>query len=641
MLQDDEKATAWNFELTIAGSGFGAVTSGTAPRRSASSCASELQVLDRVDYAPFDIRIAATRDQPPTSNLPPTVGVTSPTEGAAYINPASLTIAADATDSDGAVTRVDFLVDGTLIETDSVAPWSAAWTSTATGSHTLTARAYDNAGGVTDSPAVHVMVQDPPSIPGDDVVVWASEAATTFNWAAAPDTSAAGGSRLQNPNAGLEKVSTAAASPAKYFEMTFEALSGRGYRLWFRGKALSNNVNNDSVHVQFDGSVNAAGAPVYRIGTAGSASAILEECSGCGVSGWGWQDNGWGAVGALGPLIYFQSSGPQRMRVQVREDGLGIDQIVLSSRQWVTVPPGPSKNDTTILPKTDSQNGNQPPAVSLTSPANGASFVAPTFVDIAADASDDGSVTRVDFYANGVLIGTDTSAPWDLNWSATSAGGYRLTARAIDDFGTVTISTAIDIAIRSGDGGDDIVLYAAEASVVANWSVAPDPTAAGGSKLQNANAGAGKLAAAWAAPSAYFELTFDARAGRGYHLWIRGQATSNGATNDSVFVQFDGSVDANGAAAYRIGTTSSIIYNLEECSGCGLLGWGWEDNGWGSPGLLGPLIYFAQDGPQRIRVQVREDGLRIDQIVLSSVQWVQTAPGPAKSDTTILPKQGR
>ena len=183
------------------GSGFGAVSQ--VPRdaqahhlreRTAGARPGRLWVVF------FDIRVAATRDQPPTSNLPPTVGATSPTEGAAYINPASLTIAADATDSDGAVTRVDFLVDGTLlIETDSVAPWSAAWTSTATGSHTLTARAYDNAGGVTDSPAVHVMVQDPPSIPGDDVVVWASEAATTFNWAAAPDTSAAGGSPSAEP----------------------------------------------------------------------------------------------------------------------------------------------------------------------------------------------------------------------------------------------------------------------------------------------------------------------------------------------------------------------------------------------------------------------------------------------------------
>lgn len=56
-------------------------------------------------------------------------------------------------------------------------------------------------------------------------------------------------------------------------------------------------------------------------------------------------------AGVLGPPIYFASSGPQRLRVQVREDGLGIDQIVLSSGTYLTNPPGAAKNDTTILPE--------------------------------------------------------------------------------------------------------------------------------------------------------------------------------------------------------------------------------------------------------------------------------------------------
>jgi hypothetical protein len=54
-------------------------------------------------------------------------------------------------------------------------------------------------------------------------------------------------------------------------------------------------------------------------------------------------------------LIRFATDGPQRMRIQVREDGLGIDQVVLSSTQWVTNSPGVTKNDTVVLPKTDEQ----------------------------------------------------------------------------------------------------------------------------------------------------------------------------------------------------------------------------------------------------------------------------------------------
>jgi hypothetical protein len=78
----------------------------------------------------------------------------------------------------------------------------------------------------------------------------------------------------------------------------------------------------------------------------------VEDCTGCGVAGWGWADNGYASDG---PLIYFAADGPQRIRIQVREDGLGIDQVVLSSSQWVTKAPGATKNDTVVLPKTDPQ----------------------------------------------------------------------------------------------------------------------------------------------------------------------------------------------------------------------------------------------------------------------------------------------
>ena len=117
---------------------------------------------------------------------------------------------------------------------------------------------------------------------------------------------------------------------------------------------------------------------------------------------------------------------------------------------------------------------------------------------------------------------------------------------------------------------------------------------------------------------------------------MRGKAQSDYWGNDSVFVQFSSSVDGSGAARYRIGTTSAYEVNLEDCSGCGLSGWGWQDNGWGV-GVLGPEVVFASPGTQRIRVQTREDGFTIDQIVLSPQRYFTTAPGSLKNDTTIVP----
>ena len=49
-------------------------------------------------------------------------------------------------------------------------------------------------------------------------------------------------------------------------------------------------------------------------------------------------------------------------------------------------------------------------------------------------------------------------------------------------------------------------------------------------------------------------------------------------------------------------------------------------------------IYFATSGTQTIRIQQREDGTIIDQIVLSPDTFFTTAPGARKGDTTILPR---
>jgi hypothetical protein len=118
---------------------------------------------------------------------------------------------------------------------------------------------------------------------------------------------------------------------------------------------------------------------------------------------------------------------------------------------------------------------------------------------------------------------------------------------------------------------------------------------------------------------------------------MRGKAISNYWANDSVFVQFSGSVNSSGTAQWRIGTTSATEWNLEDCSGCGLSGWGWQDNGWGI-GVMGPVVYFATTGTQRIRIQQREDGVSIDQIVLSPATYLSSSPGALENDSAILPR---
>jgi hypothetical protein len=102
-----------------------------------------------------------------------------------------------------------------------------------------------------------------------------------------------------------------------------------------------------------------------------------------------------------------------------------------------------------------------------------------------------------------------------------------------------------------------------------------------------------------------------------------------------VFVQFSGAIDGAGRPVNRIGTTTATTITIEDCTSCGLSGWGWQDNGYGG---LGPTISFAVDGLQRIRIQTREDGLSFDQLVLSPERYLTASPGALKNDTVIVPQ---
>jgi phosphatidylserine/phosphatidylglycerophosphate/cardiolipin synthase-like enzyme len=160
---------------------------------------------------------------------------------------------------------------------------------------------------------------------------------------------AADGVALWNPNRSDSKIATGGAavqSPANYFEFTFTAEPGTPYHLWIRMKAENDSYGNDSVHVQFSDSVSASGTPLYRVDSTSTAEVVLQETDGGTSVNWGWADNGWNGNG---PDIYFANGGTHRIRVQQREDGVIIDQIVLSPSTYLNTAPGPQKNDTTIV----------------------------------------------------------------------------------------------------------------------------------------------------------------------------------------------------------------------------------------------------------------------------------------------------
>jgi hypothetical protein len=86
----------------------------------------------------------------------------------------------------------------------------------------------------------------------------------------------------------------------------------------------------------------------------------------------------------------------------------------------------------------------------LTSPANGANYMAPAAVALSATASDvDGSVTQVAFYAGSTLLGVDTASPFTFSWNNVPPGDYSLTAVATDDVGVSATSAAVTVHVAT------------------------------------------------------------------------------------------------------------------------------------------------------------------------------------------------
>jgi len=91
-------------------------------------------------------------------NNAPAVSITSPGNGDKFAAGSNITIDANASDTDGSVTKVEFYQGSTKLGEDTNSPYSYTWNSVPTGYYTLTAKATDNNDDTTTSSAVNIQV---------------------------------------------------------------------------------------------------------------------------------------------------------------------------------------------------------------------------------------------------------------------------------------------------------------------------------------------------------------------------------------------------------------------------------------------------------------------------------------------------
>jgi hypothetical protein len=340
--------------------------------------------------------------------------MTSPANGATFTAPATVALAASASDPDGSVSQVAFYNGQTLLGTDTSSPYTFSWTNVTPGSYTLTAIATDNLGATKTSTPITIQVVAPPT-------------STPFG---GQPSQIPGLIEFENFDDGGEGIAyhdlTSGNTGGQYrqTDVDIEATSdvGGGYSLGW---------NSAGEWLKYTVAVAATGSYKMeaRVATTGTGGIFHIEVDGTDVTGalivpgtGGWQT--WRSIALDGIQL---PAGTHVLRVSFDTNGTTGWMGNFNSMRW-----------------TASVAGNTPPTVQITSPSNGVSYTPPATVNITATASDpDGTITQVAFYAGNTLLGIDTAAPYTLAWNLVPLGDYTITARAIDSGGASALSAPI------------------------------------------------------------------------------------------------------------------------------------------------------------------------------------------------------
>jgi len=356
-------------------------------------------------------------------NQPPSVSISQPADGAAYVAPASITLSANATDPDGTIARVEYYAGSTKIGEATASPYEVVWADVPAGVYVLTARAYDDTATSTVSAPVNVVVSEP----GE----------TRTNVALQSNGGVASASSTYNAGYPAAAVNNGDRKGVGWG-------SGGG---WNDATVVS---YPDWLQVTFDGVHTIDEIDVFTIQDSYSAPVEPTETmtfGNYGVTAFDvqyWSGSAWVTVpggsvtgnNRVWRKFVFAPVSTDRIRVLVNAALASYSRLVEVEAYASGGAPG-----------------NQPPSVSINQPADGAAYVAPASITLSANATDpDGTIARVEYYAGNVKIGEATASPYEVVWADVPAGVYVLTARAYDDALASTVSAPVNIVVTEPGG---------------------------------------------------------------------------------------------------------------------------------------------------------------------------------------------
>ena len=399
--------------------------------------------------------INATASAVTPVNVAPTVSLTAPANNATYTAPASVTVTANASDADGTVSKVEFYNGSTLLNSDATAPYSYSWTNVAAGTYVLTAKATDNAGAVTTSGAVTVTVT---AVVPVNVAPTVSLTAPANNATYAAPASVTVTANASDADGTVSKVEFYNGSTL----LNSDATAPYSYS-WTNVAAgtyvLTAKATDNAGAVTTSAAVTLTVTAVVPVNVAPTVSltAPANNATYTAPASVSLLANAADADGTVSKVEFYNGGVliPSSTNVDAPYDytitGLTAGTYVFTAKATdntgaVTTSAAVTVTVTAVVPV------NVAPTVSLTAPANNATYTAPASVSLLANAADaDGTVSKVEFYNGGVLIpsSTNVDAPYDYTITGLTAGTYVFTAKATDNTGAVTTSAAVTVTVTA------------------------------------------------------------------------------------------------------------------------------------------------------------------------------------------------
>ncbi|MGV3502886.1 MAG: DUF4082 domain-containing protein, partial [Adhaeribacter sp.] len=325
------------------------------------------------------------------TNPPPSVAITAPANNASFTAPATITIDANASDANGTITKVEFFQGSTKLGEDLSSPYSFSWTNVPAGTYALTARATDNGNAFTTSTQVSVTVNG--TCP-----------CTVFRADEAPAGPLVTDGQALQLGMKFRASVNGTATGVRFYKQAGNTGTHTGQLYSSSGTLLAEAVfTNETASGWQQANFS---APVSL--TANTTYVISYHNS----NGYYSADNtGFATARINGPLTGLQhgTDGPNGLYRYTATPAFPTSNYK-SSNYWVDV-------------VFTTGATNPPPAVSITAPANNASFPAPATIAIDANASDaNGTITKVEFFQGSTKLGEDLSSPYSFSWTNVPAG---------------------------------------------------------------------------------------------------------------------------------------------------------------------------------------------------------------------------